>query len=100
VIIINEGFSSTTYEDALFLGERMLARVRERGSIAVYVTFIDELASFGEAIVSMVAEVDEHDSTRRTYRILRGAPAGTAYAAAVAARGGLAYEQLKERLER
>jgi DNA mismatch repair protein MutS len=98
LIIINEGFTSTTFSDALFLGREMLKRVISKGVTCVYVTFVDELASLAPETVSMVASVAETDPTRRTYRIVRGPASGLAYAAAIAEKYGLGYEQLRERL--
>jgi DNA mismatch repair protein MutS len=57
VLVLNESFASTTLRDALFVGERVLARMTDRGLLGVYVTFTDELASLNEACVSMVATV-------------------------------------------
>ena len=98
LIIINEGFTSTTFSDALFLGRQMLKRVISKGATCVYVTFVDELASLAPETVSMVASVADTDATRRTYRIVRGPASGLAYAAALAEKYGLGYERLKERL--
>ena len=98
VIIMNEGFTSTTLSDALLLGTEVLRRMLRMDLLCVYVTFVDELASLSEATVSMVATVDESDPTRRTYRIVREPASGLAYAAAIANKYGLGYERLKERL--
>jgi DNA mismatch repair protein MutS len=65
----------------------------------VYVTFVDELASLGDAVVSMVGGV-QGEAQSRTYRITRQPADGLAYAAAIAARYGLTYEALKVRIAR
>jgi DNA mismatch repair protein MutS len=57
LLVMNESFSSTTLEDTLFLGQQVLAQLIESGPRCVYVTFVDELASLGEATVSMVSTV-------------------------------------------
>ena len=100
VIVLNDVFSATTLEDAVFLGREVLGRIAELGCLAVCVTFIDELASLGEATASMVAGVDPADPSRRTFEIVRRPADGRAYAAALASKYGLSYEQLKERLGR
>jgi DNA mismatch repair protein MutS len=98
VVIMNEGFTSTTLSDARFIGTKVLERVLSLGSSGVYVTFVDDLAAVGEAVVSMVGQVDPRDPSRRTYRIIREPASGMAHAAAIADKYGLGYERLRERL--
>jgi len=98
VIIMNEIFTSTTLDDALFLGREMLAKIIGMGALCVCVTFLDELASLDPACVSMVATVAPDNPALRTYRVVRKPADGLAYAAALAAKYGLGYDQLKGRL--
>jgi DNA mismatch repair protein MutS len=99
VIVMNEIFTSTTLDDALFLGREVLGDIVGRGSLGVCVTFLDELASLDPACVSMVATVEPENPAVRTYRVVRKPADGLAYATALAATYGLTYEQLKGRLE-
>jgi len=64
----------------------------------VCVTFIDEVTSFSEKIVSMVAAVDPQDHTLRTYKIERRLADGRAYALSLAKKYQLTYDCLKKRL--
>jgi hypothetical protein len=98
VVIMNESFSSTTLDDARLLGRRVLEQIIERGSLCVYVTFVDELASLGEATVSMVATVDRDDPALRTFRVVKAPADGRAYAAAIARKYGLSPEQMRGRI--
>ncbi len=96
IIILNESFSSTTVRDAALLGRAVLAQLVARGSVSVFVTFVDELATANEATISMVATVDPDDPARRTYKVLPRPPGGPAYAASLAERYGLTYRAISE----
>lgn len=98
VILLNEIFSSTSFEDAAFLAQRVLEAVREMGALCVVVTFIDEPASLSEEVVSLVGTVLPDRPDIRTYRIVRRAADGLAYAIALAEKHRLTKEQLKERI--
>ncbi len=98
LVVMNESFSSTSATDALFLNRVMLRTMAGRDMLVVCVTFLDELAILGPAVVSMVAGVDPADPTIRTYRIERRPADGRAYAVALAAKHGLTYEQIRAAL--
>ncbi|HEY1699942.1 MAG TPA: hypothetical protein VGG75_09565 [Trebonia sp.] len=97
LLVMNESFSSTTLNDARFIGERVLERMTDLGLIGVYVTFVDELAEATLATVSMVADVVPDNPAERTFTLTRRPADGLAYAAAIAAKYGLTYRQLKGR---
>lgn len=100
IIVLNESFSSTTVDDSLLIGTEVLQRIIALGCVAVYVTFLDELASLDPACVSMVAEVAADDPSRRTFQIAQRPADGLAYAAALADKYGLRHDTLLWRISR
>lgn len=100
VVVMNESFSSTTLNDAQFIGTRVLRRLLEIGPMAVYVTFVDELSALDDATVSLVAEVVPDNPAQRTYEIARRPADGLAYADALARKYGLTDDMLDGRISR
>ena len=98
LLIMNESFGSTTVQDALLLGREILGAITERDLLCVYVTFLDELASFGPTTVSMTSTVEPDDPARRTFRIVRRTADGLAYALAIAEKHRLTYARVMARL--
>ncbi len=98
ILILNETFGSTTLRDARLVGARVMEQIIELGAFCVFVTFIDELATAGDSVVSMVSTVDPDDPAVRTYKVVRRAADGLAYAAAIADKYGLGFDALRRRI--
>lgn len=98
VIVMNESFNSTSLSDALLVGTEVMQHILERDCLGVYVTFVDEIASLSEATVSLVSQVVPDDPAQRTFKLIRKAADGRAYAWALAQKYGLTYERLMDRI--
>lgn len=99
IVIANEILTSTTPTDAVFLGKKVLESLSRLDLLCVWVTFIEELATYNEKTVSMISMVTPEDPAIRTFKILRAPPPGLSYAAAIAEKHHLTYRSLKERIK-
>jgi DNA mismatch repair protein MutS len=98
IIIINEIFTSTTLQDAIFLSKRIAAMLLQLDLLCVWVTFVEELAALGEQTVSMVSSIAEGSSAQRTYKVVRRHADGLSYATSIAEKYRLTYKMIMERI--
>ncbi len=98
IVVMNETFGSTALNDARLLGSAVMAQLVARDLLAVYVTFVDELASLTPSTVSMMSTVEPADPATRTFRVVRAPANGLAYAAVVADKYGLGHDTLLRRV--
>ena len=99
LIILNEIFSSTSLQDAIFLSRQIIKRIDKLDAFCIWVTFIYELNQMSDKTVSLVSQVDTQDINKRTYKILPKKADGKAYAASIADKYHLNYEQIIKRIK-
>ena len=95
---MNEIFSSTSLQDALYLSQKVMRRVMDLDALCVYVTFIEELSSLSAQTVSMLSEVVPDAVITRTFKVVRRPADGRSYALSLAGRYRLKYDQLRKRI--
>jgi DNA mismatch repair protein MutS len=98
VLVMNESFGSTTLADGRLVGTEIIRRIIALGARCVFVSFIDEFAAIGPETVSMMSMVEPDDPAKRTFKIERKPADGLAYAAALAAKYRLGYDELRRRI--
>jgi DNA mismatch repair protein MutS len=98
IIVMNEIFSSTSLQDALYLSQKVMRRVMDLDALCVYVTFIEELSSLSAQTVSMLSEVVPDAVITRTFKVVRRPADGRSYALSLAGRYRLKYDQLRKRI--
>ena len=76
----------------------MMKWLSDLGVLTIIVTFLDELASYGDNVLSLMSLVDENHV--RIYKIIPKKPDGNAYASDIQEKYELTLNDLERRLAR
>lgn len=98
LLIMNEVFASTSLDDGIILGKKIIDMVNSHNSKALFVTFIEELSNYNETTVSMGSTVDEADPSIRTFEILRKTDNSNTYARSIAKKNNVSYDDIIRRI--
>lgn len=101
LILLNESFSTTSFEEGFYIARDAIRAMQRLGVRVIYNTHMHKLAEEidllnrdkegDSSIASLVAETDEG---KRSYRIRVAPPQGLSYARDIAEKYGVTYEQL------
>ena len=99
-VILNELFTTATTYDARIMAQKVMEHFQNSGCLGIYVTHIQELADEKNqpGVQSMVAQVDQEDSGRRTFVILPMEAQGLGYSDSIARKYELDYDQITKRV--
>ncbi len=99
-VILNELFTTATTYDAQIMAQKVMKHFISCGCLGIYVTHIRELANEEalEGVQSMVAQVDENDPAKRTFKILPGKAEGLGYSDSIVKKYELSLEQMQRRI--
>lgn len=95
LVLLNETYSTTNEEKSLKSTSDLAQLLYSRGAYGIYVTHAHEAKAKG--VSRLMVAVDENDSNRRTYKVVRAAEANSSFAIDILKKYALTAEQLKAR---
>lgn len=97
-VILNELFTTATTHDAMIMGRKVMESFLERECYGIYVTHIQELAEEADNVISLVAQLEPGQESKRSYRMLPMKAQGYGYSDALVKKFQLNYEDIVRRL--
>lgn len=104
MILMDESLSSTSSIEGAYIANEVLKSIATIGCRGGYVTHMHELCNQVEKINQtpagtiridhLVAQIDEDEAGKRSYKVIRTKPDGLSYARDIAEKYGLVYEEL------
>ena len=101
LFLLNESFSTTSFEEGFFIAYDAVRALRDLGARTIYNTHmhklarkLDELNAEGDGDSLAASLVAETEAGQRSYRVRVAVPHGLSYARDIAEKYGVTYEQL------
>ena len=101
LFLLNESFSTTSFEEGFFIAYDAVRALRDLGARTIYNTHmhklarkLDELNAEGDGDSLAASLVAETEDGQRSYRVRVAVPQGLSYARDIAEKYGVTYEQL------
>ncbi len=95
LVLLNETYSTTNEEKSIANTSALAAELCRRGVYGIYVTHAHEAKADG--VARLIVAIDENDSNRRTYKVVRATEARSSFAVDILKKYSLTAEQLKAR---
>jgi len=97
-VVLNELFTTATTHDAMIMGRKVMKSFLERECYGIYVTHIQELAEEADNIISLVAQLEPGEESKRSFRMLPMKARGYGYSDALVKKFHLEYDEIIRRL--
>ncbi|MCD7956927.1 MAG: DNA mismatch repair protein [Lachnospiraceae bacterium] len=103
LLLLNESFSTTSFEEGYFIARDVTRILRRLGVRTIYnthmhklATELDDLNQEGDSDSQIASLIVEAEEGNRSYRVKVAPPGGKSYAMDIAWKYGVTYEQLAE----
>ena len=95
LVLLNETYSTTNEEKSIVNTSALAEELYRRGVYGIYVTHAH--GAKAEGVKRLIVAVDENDSNRRTYKVVRALEANNSFAEDILKKYELSAEQLEKR---